>query len=111
MKLFNLYHLHVALMRLRRIVTTYIITVYQNTLQPRKTSITWLEKYRPRCYVNGASHKHRDVTRNNLVENAMEVLTTLNKMKPSSAKGTYMKTITVASTMSPGVKIDPKSIK
>lgn len=46
-----------------------------------------------------------------LAENAMELLETLKRMKPSSAKGTYMKTITVASTMSPGVKIDPKSIK
>ena len=46
-----------------------------------------------------------------LADNAMELLETLKKMKPSSAKGTYMKTITVASTMSPGVKIDPKSIK
>ena len=46
-----------------------------------------------------------------LAENAKELLDTLNRMKPSSAKGTYMKTITVASTMSPGVKVDPKSIK
>ena len=46
-----------------------------------------------------------------LADNAMELLDTLKRMKPSSAKGTYMKTITVASTMSPGVKVDPKSIK
>ena len=46
-----------------------------------------------------------------LSENAMEFLDTLKRMKPSSAKGTYMKSITVASTMSPGIKIDPKSIK
>jgi large subunit ribosomal protein L1 len=46
-----------------------------------------------------------------LAENAMELLETLKRMKPSSAKGIYMKTITVASTMSPGVKVDPKSIK
>lgn len=44
-----------------------------------------------------------------LAENAKELLTTLVRMKPSSAKGTYMKSITAASTMSPGVKIDPKS--
>ena len=48
---------------------------------------------------------------NNLTENATEVLDTLIRMKPSSAKGVYMKTITVASSMSPGVKVDPKSIK
>ena len=48
---------------------------------------------------------------NQLAENAQELLGTLNKMKPASAKGTYMKSVTVASTMSPGVKVDPKSIK
>lgn len=48
---------------------------------------------------------------NQLTENALEFLDTLKRMKPSSAKGTYMKSITVASTMSPGIKIDPKSIK
>lgn len=47
----------------------------------------------------------------NLVGNAMELLSTLIKIKPSSAKGTYMKSLTVASTMSPGIKVDPKSIK
>ena len=46
-----------------------------------------------------------------LKDNAQEVLSTLVKMKPSSAKGTYLKSVTVASTMSPGVKVDPKSIK
>ena len=45
-----------------------------------------------------------------LVENAEELLHTLIKMKPASAKGTYMKSVTVASTMSPGIKVDPKSI-
>lgn len=48
---------------------------------------------------------------NKLEDNANEVIGTLVKMKPSTAKGTYMKSITVASTMSPGIKIDPKSIK
>ncbi len=46
-----------------------------------------------------------------LSENAQELLHTLVKLKPSSSKGTYMKTLTVASTMSPGIKIDPKTIK
>jgi large subunit ribosomal protein L1 len=44
-----------------------------------------------------------------LAENARELLSTLAKMKPSSAKGTYFKTISVASTMSPGVKVDTKN--
>lgn len=44
-------------------------------------------------------------------ENAQELLSTLVKMKPSTAKGTYMKSVTMASTMSPGIKIDPKTIR
>lgn len=46
-----------------------------------------------------------------LSENANELIGLLNKMKPSTAKGTYMKSINVASTMSPGIQVDPKSIK
>ncbi|MEL6658654.1 MAG: 50S ribosomal protein L1 [Bacteroidota bacterium] len=46
-----------------------------------------------------------------LSDNANELLGTLVRMKPSSAKGIYMKSVTVASTMSPGIKIDPKSIR
>jgi len=49
-------------------------------------------------------------TSEKLADNAKELLNTLLKMKPASAKGTYMKSITVASTMSPGIKIDPRSI-
>lgn len=44
-------------------------------------------------------------------ENADELLHAINKLKPSSAKGAYFKTIAMASTMSPGIKIDPKVIK
>ncbi|MBP7183946.1 MAG: 50S ribosomal protein L1 [Saprospiraceae bacterium] len=46
-----------------------------------------------------------------LADNANELLSTLVKMKPSSAKGTYIRSITVASTMSPGIRVDAKSIK
>ncbi len=45
-----------------------------------------------------------------LNDNAKELLGTLAKMKPASSKGIYMRSITVASTMSPGIKVDPKSI-
>lgn len=46
-----------------------------------------------------------------LAENAMELISTLVRMKPSTAKGTYMRSITVASTMSPGIKVDAKTIR
>ena len=50
-------------------------------------------------------------TADQLTDNANEVLSTIIKMKPSSAKGIYMKSLTMASTMSPAIKIDPKSVK
>ena len=43
-----------------------------------------------------------------LSDNAMELVSTIVKMKPATVKGTYMKSVSVASTMSPGIKIDPK---
>jgi len=46
-----------------------------------------------------------------LYENAREFISTLVKLKPSAAKGTYMKSIYLSSTMSPGIKIDPKSVE
>ena len=45
-----------------------------------------------------------------LAENAQELISTLIKLKPTSAKGTYVKSITISSSMSPGVKIEPKSV-
>ncbi len=44
-------------------------------------------------------------------ENVREFINTLIKLKPATAKGTYIKSIYLSSTMSPGVKIDPKSIE
>lgn len=44
-----------------------------------------------------------------LSDNAEEVLNSLKKMKPSSLKGIYMKSVTIASTMSPGIKVDTKN--
>lgn len=41
-----------------------------------------------------------------IAENAAEVISTLNRLKPSSAKGTYIKSITLSSTMSPAVTVD-----
>jgi large subunit ribosomal protein L1 len=45
-----------------------------------------------------------------IYENAVELLQTIAKLKPSSAKGTYFRSINISSTMSPGISIDPKSI-
>jgi large subunit ribosomal protein L1 len=45
-----------------------------------------------------------------IVENAKEFLFTINKLKPSSAKGTYIRSIFLSSTMSAGLKVDPKSL-
>ena len=42
--------------------------------------------------------------------NAKELLDTLNKLKPTSAKGVYMKSIYMSSTMSPSVQLDPKAV-
>ena len=45
-----------------------------------------------------------------IVENAKEFMNTIMKLKPSSAKGTYVKSIYLSSTMSAAIKIDTKSI-
>lgn len=44
-------------------------------------------------------------------ENAQEIINTIVRMKPSSAKGTYVKSISMASTMSPGIHLDTKGIQ
>ena len=46
-----------------------------------------------------------------IVDNAHEVLSTIIKLKPSAAKGTYVKSIYLSTTMSPGIEIDPKSVE
>lgn len=46
---------------------------------------------------------------NQLVENINEFISTINKLKPTAAKGTYVKSIYLSTTMSPGLRIDTKS--
>jgi len=45
-----------------------------------------------------------------IYENALEVLQTISKLKPSAAKGTYFKSIHLSSTMSPGIEIETKTV-
>ena len=45
-----------------------------------------------------------------LEENAKEFLNTIMKLKPVAAKGTYVKSIYLSSTMSPGIQVEPKSV-
>jgi large subunit ribosomal protein L1 len=45
-----------------------------------------------------------------LIETAKELIQTIIKLKPTASKGTYVKSVTLSSTMSPGVKIEPKSL-
>ena len=50
-------------------------------------------------------------TAEQLAENAKEFVSTLMKLRPTAAKGTYVKSIYLSSTMSSGIKIEPKSIE
>ncbi|MEI6143194.1 MAG: 50S ribosomal protein L1 [Mariniphaga sp.] len=44
-----------------------------------------------------------------LVENAREFVHSIQKLKPAAAKGTYIKSVYVSSTMSPGIQVEPKT--
>jgi len=49
-------------------------------------------------------------TQDQILGNAKEFISTLLKLKPSAAKGTYIKSIYLSSTMSPGIKVEPKTV-
>jgi len=49
-------------------------------------------------------------TADKIAGNAHELIQTLIKLKPTAAKGTYIKSISLSSTMSPGVPVDPKAV-
>ena len=49
-------------------------------------------------------------TAEQIAQNAKEFITTLIKLKPTTAKGTYVKSIYLSSTMSAGIKVDPKTV-
>ena len=46
-----------------------------------------------------------------IYDNAHEIISTLIRLKPTAAKGTYVKSIYLSSTMSPSIKIDPKAVE
>ena len=48
---------------------------------------------------------------NKIAENAREFISMVNKLKPAAAKGTYIRSLYLSSTMSPGIKIDPKGLE
>ena len=50
-------------------------------------------------------------TAEQIAQNAKEFISTINKLKPAAAKGTYIKSIYLSSTMSKGIKIDPKTVE
>ena len=49
-------------------------------------------------------------TPDKLKDNAREFVNTIVKLKPVAAKGTYIKSIYLSSTMSPGIQVEPKSV-
>jgi large subunit ribosomal protein L1 len=53
----------------------------------------------------------RDFEEQKLLENYAAVIEEINRAKPSAAKGRYLKSITFASTMGPGVKVDPTMVR
>lgn len=57
-----------------------------------------------------ASIGRASFSENQIKENAEELISTLSKLKPASAKGTYIKSVSLSSTMSAGVKVDKASI-
>ena len=49
-------------------------------------------------------------TADQIIENAKEFMSMINRLKPTAAKGTYVQSIYLSSTMSPGLAVDPKSV-
>ena len=81
---------------------TFEVTKAINELKAGRTEFRVDKAGIAHCPVGKASF-----TTDKLADNIRTVLETVVKAKPSTAKGTYLKKISVSSTMSPGIKIDP----
>ena len=79
------------------------IKSFQDFFQP--VSYTHLDVYK-RQGIGKVSFEQEQ-----LIENDKELLATIVKLKPSSAKGTYVQSVFMSSPMSPGVRIDENSVK
>ena len=64
----------------------------------------------PKTGIVHASIGKVSFTADKIVDNANELIQTLIKMKPTAAKGTYMKSIYISSTMSPSIAVDTKTV-
>jgi large subunit ribosomal protein L1 len=58
-----------------------------------------------------ASVGKKSFTAEQIRTNLMALVETLLKLKPASAKGTYLKAVTISTTMGPGVKLDPAALQ
>jgi len=67
---------------------------------PASPSARWVAPVGKRSFETGKLHA-----------NAKALLDALLRAKPASAKGTYLRSITMSSTMGPGIRIDPASIE
>jgi large subunit ribosomal protein L1 len=87
-------------------------TVTQNLKQAVSEIKAGKIEYRPdkaaviHCIIGKASF-----TQEALLENFSTLMDAIVRAKPASAKGTYLKSITVATTMGPGVRVDPTRLK
>ena len=83
--------------------------------QDVKKAVTEAKKGRVEFKVDKTGNLHVPVGKisfdsNKLVENALEVIETVQKLRPSGLKGQYMKNLVIKTTMSPSVKLDLSSI-
>ena len=86
------------------------------TLEEKAAQLALTSKYKSEFLAN-MSHELRTplnsilILGQQLAENVASLLDAIVRAKPAAAKGTYLRSITLTSTMGPGVKVDPSRIK